>query len=251
MNNLSNKILEKIKTENVRPKPRWYFILMHTLIALAIIFSIVIGSLAVAIIIRHFAWTDWELARQYTGGHIRSFFLLLPYLWVVFIILAIFLADHLFKHTKKGHRIKPWIMIIASVLLSTNFGYIFYLAKLDRPIEATLKTNMPYYEVMEKQRNKLFAAPELGILAGEIKAINSANEWVVLDFRNHEWVVYTGDARFKNSFEPAPGIQIGMMGKVTEKDYFKAKVIGLWKLGLTLPIPPSMEFKIEKFERNF
>lgn len=245
MNRLSDKILEKIKEKKVKPKPRWYFILMHTVLLFAMVLSIIVGSIGIAIVIRHFSWTDWELAQRFSGGHVRSFFVLLPYLWLALIVLAVILADQLFKHTKRGYRFRPWLIILGSIVLSINFGYIFYLAKLDRPVEDVLKTKLPYYEAMEQKRNKLFAAPEMGVLAGEIKSIPSDQEWVIMDFRNHEWVVYIGEARFKQNFVPVEGLKVGLLGDLTPEDYFKARVITLWKMGLTMP-PPPLQLKIEK-----
>ncbi len=152
MSKLSNKILDKIKKGKVTPKPRWYFVLMHTLLGTAILTSIIIGGIAVAIVIRNLSLTDWELARQSAGGHVRSFFMIIPYIWIIFIGLTIFLADLLFRHTKKGHRIEIWKIIAASVAISMVLGGLFFITKADKPFEDGLRRNLRPYEQWEKKR---------------------------------------------------------------------------------------------------
>ena len=250
MSKLSSKILEKIKKEKVTPKPRWYFMLMHTLLGTAILSSILIGSIAVAIVIRHFTLTDWELARQFAGGHVRSFFLIIPYIWIIFIGLTIFLADLLFKHTKKGHRIEPWKIITASVAISIVLGGLFYITKADQPIHEGLRRNLRPYEQWENKRNEIFAAPERGVLAGEIVKINSDEEWIVVDFKNKRWFVDISDAMMRNEFSFEVGMRIGMKGKMIDKDHFKAERIGPWRKERRPAFrPKAIDMKIN--ERKF
>lgn len=210
--------------------------LMHTLLGTAILTSIIIGSLAVAIVIRHFAVTDWELTRQFAGGHVRSFFLIIPYIWIIFIGLTIFLADLLFKHTKKGHRVKPWKLVAASVVLSIILGGLFYIVKADKPIEEGLRQNLRPYEQWENRRNQIFAAPEQGVLAGEIIEVNSDEEWIIIDFKERKWFVDVSETEspLRISFEV--GMRIGMIGEMLDQDHFKAKRIGPWKKGMRPPI---------------
>lgn len=250
MNKLSSKILQKIKKEKVTPRPRWYFILMHTLLGTAILTSIIIGGIAVAIVIRHFTLTDWELARQFAGGHVRSFFLIIPYIWLIFIGLTIFLADLLFKHTKKGHRIELWKLVAASVALSIIFGSLFYFTKTDQPIEEGLRKNLRPYEQWENKRNQIFVAPEKGVLAGEIVRINQDEEWIVVDFKDKKWLVDISDAMMRGELTFEVGMRVGMIGEMIDQDHFKAKRIGPWKKEMRPLFPPkAINMKIN--ERKF
>lgn len=240
MDRLSHKILDKIKTENVTPKSRWYFIGLNSLLILAIILSIIVGSIAMAVIIRHFALTDWELAHQFTGGHIQSFFIFLPYLWLIFILVAIFSADALFKQTKTGYKWRSWTIALGSIILSANFGYITYLIKIDQPLEDLVLTNIPFYKQWENDQDKLFAAPDMGVLAGRILEVNSEKEWILVDFADHRWLVSVDQAKMKNDFIPKAGLPVGMLGEPLDNNHFDAKMITLWRKRL-LPPPPGME----------
>ncbi len=245
MNRLSSKIMDRIKDQKMTPKSRAYFVFLNVLLILAIIFSIVIGSLAIAIIIRHVSLTDWELAHKFSGGKIRAFFVLLPYLWLIFILFAIFFADQLFRHTQTGYRRKSWVIILTSILLSLNFGYILYLVKLDKPFENILMSNVPFYKTWEKEKDRLFAAPDMGVLAGQILEINSEKEWVLMDFADHKWLVSVDKAKIKNNFVPLEGIHVGMLGEAIDDNHFEAKMIRVWKNEILLPPPPFLEFSIK------
>lgn len=229
MSKLSSKILRQIKKDKVTPRSRWYFVLMHTLLGTAILTSILIGGIAVAIVIRHFSLTDWELARQSAGGHVRSFFLIIPYIWIIFIGLTIFLADLLFRHTKKGHRIAPWKLVAASIAISIVLGGLFYITKADKPIEEGLRKNLRPYEQWENKRNQIFAAPEKGVLAGEIVRIDHDKEWIVIDFKDRKWFVDISDAMIRGELSFEVGMRVGMIGEMTDKAHFKAERIGPWR----------------------
>lgn len=236
MNKLSSKILRKIKKDKVTPKSRQYFMLMHTLLGTAILTSIIIGSLAVAIVIRHFTVTDWELARQFAGGHVQSFFMLMPYIWIIFIGLTIFLADMLFKHTKKGYKIKPWKLVAGSIAISIILGGLFYIVKADKPIEEGLRQNLRPYEQWGNRKNQMFAAPEKGVLAGEIIRINQTEEWIIVDFKDKKWFVDISDAMMRGELSFEVGMRVGMIGEMIDQDHFKAERIGPWRNGMRPPI---------------
>ena len=236
MDRLSEKIVGKIKEEKVKPKPRWHFMVMHLFLISTIVLSIIFGSMAFAVIIRKITLTDWELARLSAGGSIRPIIQLLPYLWFIFVILAIFIADRLFKKTKTGHRRKPWMILLGSVLLSMNFGYIFFITHFDQPFEKTFRNHLPYYQLMEEKQHGLFIAPEKGLLAGKIIEINTENNWMIIDFKRHEWLVDVSSAEFKTHFEPEIGLMVGIMGKTQKRGQFEATVVEIWEKPVMMEI---------------
>ncbi len=235
---LSDKILEKIKKENVTPKPRWYFVLMHFLLGMAVFISMVVGSLAVAIVIRNFNLTDWELAHQITGGRIKSVVVVLPYLWLAFIGLVILIADRLFIHTKKGHRVKPWIIAMGTILGSIVLGTGFYYSKLDQPIENILREHVQIYKEWEIKKHEIFASPDHGVLAGKIIKIDPKNEWLIVDFKGKEWFINIQNAELKFKGEPELYMMVGIMGEKIDDSHFEAHHIRLWKKTFLLPPMP-------------
>jgi len=223
---------------------------MHTLLGTAILTSIIIGGIAVAIVIRHFTMTDWELARLSAGGHIRSFFLMIPYIWIIFIGLTIFLADLLFKHTKKGYKIKPWKLIAGSIAISIILGGLFYVVKADKPIEEGLRQNLRPYEQWENKKNQMFVAPEKGVLAGKIIEMDRNEKWIVIDFKGQKWFVDISEAMMREDIPFKTGMLVGIKGEMLDQENFKAKWIGLWKKEMRRPMPPK-EILMKINERKF
>jgi len=234
----SDKILNKIKKDKVTPKPRWYFMLMHLFLGAAVFISIVLGSLAVAIVIRHFILTDWELAHQITGGRIKSVVVVLPYLWLSFIGLVMLIADRLFTHTKKGHRVKAWIVATGTVLISVVLGTAFYFVKLDQPVESVLRGHFELYKDWEIKKHEIFSSAEQGVLAGKIVKIDPEIEWMIVDFKGQEWLVDIQDASFKFDRSPELYMMVGITGEQIDENHFEADYIGLWKKPFLLPPPP-------------
>lgn len=241
MTKLSSKILRKIKEGKVTPKSRWYFIFIHILLGTAILTSIMIGGMAVAIIIRHCAATDWEMADRFSNGPVRSFFLIIPYIWFILIGITIFFADTLFKYTKKGYRVKLWQIITASVALSIILGSIFFFTKADRPVEEGLRTNVESYAEWIEKRNRLFADPEKGILAGKIIFIEPNQVWELLDFHGKEWLVETSNAANNFYFNAEAGMYVGMIGEMISQNHFRALRINPWRIDMHQAPPPIMK----------
>ena len=240
MTKLSSKILEKIKREKMTPKPRWYFALMHTLLGTAILSSVMIGGIAVAIVIRDLTLTDWELARQFAGGYTRSFIMLIPYIWLIFIGLTILIADSLYKHTKKGHRIRLWQLIAISITLSVIFGILFFFAKADQPIEESLNKNFQPYAAWKNKRDQVFVAPEKGVIAGKLvkREESEREEWKIIDFKGKEWTV---DINNTADFELQKGMSVVIKGERTNGEHFKAEGIKPWRTDKA-PLAPLNKF---------
>ncbi len=227
MNKLSQKIIEKIKKNKINPKPKWYFILMHTLVGTATLSSILIGAIATAIVIRHLSLTDWELMHHSMGGHIRSFFMIVPYIWIIFIGITILLAELIFKQSEKAYRIESWKITLISIITSIFLGGLFYITNADRPIENGIRNNFHPYLQWEHERMKKLIMPEKGIIAGEIIQSDKNKKWIVIDFKNHKWIVDIRAAEKNNKINFKKGMQVGIIGEMIDKTHFKAGKIHL------------------------
>lgn len=230
MSNLSSKILNQIKEKNVTPKSRQYFILMHGLLWIALGASVFLGSIACAIVLRHLASADWEMMYIATGNHMRSFVFFLPYLWIIFIGITLLIADKLFKNTQKGHRLAPWKVVLASILISILFGALIFSIRADESVEETLRENIKPYAEWQEFRQKPFNTPERGLLVGRIIEMNPDEAWMVIDFMDNEWVVDTTMATFYNNFQPRLGQAVGMKGNKLDEIHFEALQITPWKV---------------------
>lgn len=222
MTKLTKNILEKIKKEQIKPKPKWYFILMHILLWTSVVISIFLGAMATAIILRHSLSADWTLMNRLAGGNVKAFIMILPYFWFAFIALILFLASKLFCHTKKGYRIKPWIVTTGSIMISIVFGIVFYISHLDEPFEGRLRQHLPYYEQRQENIKQRLVNPEKGVLAGKIIQITPQTKLIIIDFKKMEWEV---DIRHANHGPLKEQMHVGMIGQPVGNFVFKAHII--------------------------
>jgi len=229
MNNISKSVLNKIKKGNIQPKSRLYFILIHLALWSAAIFSVILGGLAVAVILRHFLLTDWVIVRHISGGSWHSFVAVLPYLWFLLMGLTFFLAKYLLAHTKKAYKVKPIYITIASILLSVVVGSLFFATKLDVPVESGLQRHVRPYAALQQRREQLLVSPDRGVLAGKIIAIDMKEELMIIDLRGQQWTVDIRDAQIRRDVILEEGGMIGVIGKKESDNFFRAKEVRQFK----------------------
>src|SRR3989344_8809285 len=101
---LGHKIIETIKDEGLRPKPRWQFLLKNYVLWGLTLLAILIGSLSFAVIIYMFVNSDWEVYALVADNITAYVFLILPYFWILFLALFALVAYYNLRHTKNGYR---------------------------------------------------------------------------------------------------------------------------------------------------
>lgn len=225
MSSLSKKILNKIHKEHIKPKPRWYFVLMHTLLWASVVATVLLGSLSVAIVLRHLLETDWMIVHRVISGKLGGFLVMLPYLWFLFIALVIFFANKLFIHTKSGYKFKPSVVVAVSVLISIIFGGLFYLTQSDTGFEQGLRRHMVPYARWGQFRERIFVAPHKGVLVGTVAEINSEVMIIIVDFRDDAWTVDISEATKAPEVKITVNERMGFLGEQTDVFTFKASEI--------------------------
>src|SRR3989339_797248 len=95
-NNIPNQVLEKIK--NIKPTPRWQFLL-----------------------------------RDYSV--LKFLLITLPYFWLVFLLLFLLAAYYNFKNTKQGYKFPFYKISLISILSSMLIGVFLYNLGIAQAIE--------------------------------------------------------------------------------------------------------------------
>jgi len=146
---LSNKIIKRIETEQIEAIPRWRFLFWRGLFWLFAFVSIIIGSLAVGAIL--FLIADHYLKNILVVPHdITEFLLMIPYLWFVVFVLFLVIARTSVKHTKGGYRHSLRRIVLVSIVLSAIFGTIFYLVGISEITHKFLNNNVPLYNFVTR-----------------------------------------------------------------------------------------------------
>lgn len=227
MNNISKSIIDKIKKSGLKPKPKWQFILWHILLWAVFVLSIILGSLAFAMILGALFSTHWDLLPYIGGGPVKGFFLVLPYIWLAALVLILFTANVLFKKTKHGYRIKPAYVVIASILISFCIGLGLYASRAHNFVERSVRENIKPYAVMQERMEKMWSAPDKGVIAGKIVEIKSDAIFMLNAVTGDLWKVNI--QKGAKGFPPKVGLSVIVLGKKIGENEFLAKGIRPWE----------------------
>lgn len=238
MSDISKSILKKIEEKHIKPIPKWQFVLLHVGLFVMFGFAILFGSMATGIMLFHISRTDWEIVPRLAGG-LHSFIYVLPYMWIIVVGLMIFLATLVYKHTHKGYKLKPSVVVAVSIIASLLIGSILFATKSAEGIERALRENVQSYVQYQELRDKIWQAPERGILPGKIVDIQKDSLMLLDDFSGKRWEVDIEDVTLP-PFAPKPkvGDKVIVIGEKTGRDTFTAE-----------GIRPAPEV-LRKFKRN-
>lgn len=225
MSDISKNVLKKIDEKHIKPIPKWQFILLHIGLFVMFGFAILFGSLATSLMLFHIWTTDWEIVPR-IGGGLHSFIYVLPYMWIVVLILMIFLATLVYKHTEKGYRLRPSIIVAISIIASLLMGSILFATKSAEGIETALRENIKPYNQYREIREQIWMAPEQGILPGRIYKIQDETLLLLDDRSGKRWEVDITEALIPPlAPKPKVGDTVIIIGERTGENTFEAEGI--------------------------
>lgn len=196
MSDLKKSVLDTIKKEDVKPKPKWWFALMHALVWVLAAISVVIGSVAMAVVMHEIFGTDWVVAERLGRDGIPGFLLVLPYLWFGALGVTLLAAYLLYKNTEKGYKKGPVMIVVGTMVISLVLGSVLYERQVPERVKDVMVEYVPPFAEHEMQRQEVFMAPERGVLVGIITDIQGEHLIVVNDVREREWSVDIAAARY-------------------------------------------------------
>lgn len=223
-NDFDQKLVDKIKHDNITPRPRWHFLLKDYVVRITGTLALLVGSAAVSVMIYLFKYNDWEMQEETHKTLLEFFLLTLPYFWLILLALFIFLLYYNLKHTKRGYRYPVWFIAGAAFLVSVILGGVFYLAGLGEKIDVVLGEKAPLYEKVINRHFDFWFNPAEGRLIGVVLSKDDERAFVILDPGGSEWQVTCKDERF-----PIEELRIkqpvNLIGSVIGDNEFQAEVI--------------------------
>lgn len=256
MSDISHKVLETIDKEHVTPKPRWQFLLNRGVIVFLLALSVVLGSLAFAVVLFYLYDFEWDVYYNFSDNRWLLFFLDLPYIWIVVFILFILSVYYHFKHTKQGYRFGFGLTILVAVVLSFAGGVLVYsFSDLPETLDDLAVRNVPFYERLLVTKENRWMRPNMGLLNGMIEEIEEEQEHFTLrDLNDTIWNIDATDLR-----PPHPplivGLRIRLEGHQTSPAEFRVIRILPWFARPPKPRifplikPPFKDFR-EKVKEN-
>ncbi len=228
MKKLSDKIVSEIKEKKIRPKPKWIFLLKDYFIWSIFGISVVIGGLAFVVILFLLTTNDWDVYKHLGRDPSLYFLTMLPRIWIGTLILFLLIAYYNYRHTKKGHRYKTYVIVLGSVLGSVVIGTVLFFTGLGSRIEESFASVLPYYGGFMEHRMKIWTQPQKGLLAGEIIKVKSKNILLIEDFKKNVWKVDISNALWRRRRIVGIGDKIKIIGVEKSGNVFIAREIRPW-----------------------
>jgi len=232
MKNISNEVLKKIKDNNIKPKPLWYFITKNYFIWSVFGISIILGSFAFSMVLFIIKQLDWDIYHYMGGSFLSTVFVSLPYLWLIFLILFTGIAYYNFIHTKRGYRFKFMSVLLMSLIISIILGTGLYFNGFSERLENIFSEKIPYYNRLVYSCEEQWMQPERGLLAGTIIETGlPENNFILMDLNNNRWKIEASKVIWKGKTTSVVGLKIKLIGKRIDDNNFKAMEIRPWQKG--------------------
>ena len=223
----SKEIINRIKEENIKPIPRWYFKGKNILIWLAFAVTALAGAMAFSVILFTIQQSDFNLISHFSHSKLELFLGLLPFFWIVTLIIFLLFGIYSLHRSPRGYKLKWSKMAGIHVALSILLGTLFFLAGGAGKLEKAFAVRMSLYESIEEKKVKIWMMPDDGFLSGTIESISDST-FQLTDYHEQVWQI-----NYKNAFIPPvvlleKGEKIKLIGSKTGSQSFIAEEIRPW-----------------------
>lgn len=221
--NLTEKVLEQIKSEKLEPKSKWSFLLKEYVLWLVFGLVTLIGGVAVSVII--FLMKNEVLPNLKPA---KGLVFIFPYFWILLLVVFLFLAYLNVKFTRKGYKYNPYLIIVVSILVSIVLGLGLFLVKGAEKVERGFYQHVPVYQKMMKMRGKQWLENQDGRLAGEVVSELKNDLFILKSFHDGEWQVETKKLSPKELQQVKLQKRLKVLGQRLEGKRFLADKIQPW-----------------------
>lgn len=224
MNNVVEKVIQKIEAEKIKPASGFNFFIKRFFLWFSIFISVILASLMVAVVFFLLANLDWDIAGRFTSFQPFFIFLALPYFWILLLAIFSFLVYRNYRHTKYGYRLKFGLLILTFLILSLSLG--FFAERLDwgHRVEKFISEKISFYNHLDNN-SIIWSSVTKGLLAGKIIEVGP-KEIIISDLDGQTWRVNYIESAITTSL--SLGEKIKIIGQQTGDNEFLAKEIRSW-----------------------
>lgn len=222
--NISSKILWEIKSKNIKPKPKIYFILWNVLFWWFYILSIIIWSTWLGIIFGFIFIDDFLLIQK-----VWFLFLLekyIPIFWVIFLFLSIIFWIIFFKKTDNWYKYQILKVIFLNILLTFIWWALLFFSWIWNHFDNSLRKyfytyNSFFVQNKEKRMIEVWQNENNWLLLWEIISIWNSNV-KLKDTQNKIWRIDISTAEIKKKVNIKTWNKIKIIWEKINENNFKA-----------------------------
>jgi hypothetical protein len=191
---LAKRVLDRINSEQLAPRPRWRCILQNYLYWGLGIVAVILGAFAFSGIIFEIQNADWQYAVAVHGNALLFFLDAAPVLWVVFLILFLGIGYLNVRKTNHGYRYPVSVITFGAVMTSLALGSALYEKGFGDVIERAVSAALPFHTSLTAEQESWWLSPERGLLGGTVVAsAPDARSFELRDFRGSIWRIDSDD----------------------------------------------------------
>lgn len=189
--NIEEKIISKIKEENLKPKSIWYFLARDYSLWSMVFLSVLLAAFSIAPII--FILQNLELG--YTKHITNNAFLfildILPYPWIILCVLTTYLAIKAWEKTSNGYKFEGKYIFIYSFLTSLILGVMLNFWNFGKMMDEEIVTaSFGKYKNFQERRDMAWFNPEAGRIFGTVESISTSSFMLSNEKKSFKQEVY-------------------------------------------------------------
>ena len=223
-----DKILEQIENQNIEPTPKWYFQLKAIWILALFLLSVIIGSISFSIILYSIQQTDFVLIEHLKHSKLETFLVLLPYFWLITLLIFSILAFFSFKNFKKAYKYSFTSILTASIFISILVGTLLFISGGAQLLENKFATKVQIYKSVEEKKLQHWMNPTDGFLSGTITDAKQDTIYL-MDFNQKKWTILYHDVFIPPVIDLTEGENIKIVGNQLDDKTFEAMEIRPWR----------------------
>jgi len=221
MKNITRRVLEKIKKDEIKPKPRWSFVMKNYSLWVLFGISIIVGSIAASLILFILRNNEWDLHPVLGTGLSKFILLTFPYFWLIILAVFIYLTYIEIKRTKTGYKYNPLLIVLISFLVSITLGSGVYATGLGERMEKVLNRS-PLYQRMFFQKQRMWEMPGSGLIGGTITKIDSEYDFEIEDLKGNIFHIIADEESPTGNLILQEGMEVKIIGEKIDEETFKA-----------------------------
>ena len=248
---LSEKIWEKIEESKIKPVAKWRWQIKELMNWGIFFLSVLLGSISFSVILLELFSADWDLYTHLTDSFSEYLFGVLPYFWILFLVIMLIISYYRFFYTKSAYRYSGVRILIYSLALSIILGFALYFINMSAWVYDLTHEFIPKPAVYMINQQKMWSQADEGLLAGQLVELLNRREVIIIDFEEKEWIVDFSDVKLYDLKIIRLGEFIKILGERLDDSYFKAKEVYPWmkktwiNKGLIKPgLPPLLPIRV-------
>jgi hypothetical protein len=225
---IRESVLERIEREGIKPHSRFYWLTQEYGLWTIWAISVVMGSLALAVVSFSSLYIGYALYEA-THDNFLTFLLdTMPYLWFLAFAALMLSAHFNLRHTKKGYRYPPFLVIGASLGFSVLGALFLHFFGAGYYLDYYLGRNLDAYQSRAEFESLTWQNPLAGRLIGTGRAPDSAgvvSGVIFMDIKDKEWQLLTNDLSEHDDTLLRSGRKVRVLMATTSKQHEEVLVV--------------------------